>query len=150
MWSLAAMTAAFWSGLTRKEAKYMLLRGDKEKLCKWPHGNLHMETEGKAVFTCLCLTCRCRNVCSNLGTEPPCSSGCVHGIAPVPPWFNVLTCSITPCHSGGIEWNCQKNVCLQHRRLDLGVNKSFWILLHQCFVPIQHCIMLSCVSFVFR
>lgn len=138
MGSLTVMTAAFWSGLTRKDAKSLRLQRDKEKLrasgpvkiCMW-------ETEGPGLSAATCHTALHW-------------FGCVCGTALVLTWFSRLMSNITPCHFWEHWIKPSRNVCLQHHGLDLGVKKFFWLLLVLCLEILRCCVILGFVSFVIR
>lgn len=66
MESLAVMTAAFWSGLTRKDAKYMLLQeGVQVAMWKSAHGDRVRQPSPASRPAC-----RRGAACSNLPCSP--------------------------------------------------------------------------------
>lgn len=71
MGSLAVMTAAFWSGLTRKDAKYMLLQEDEQTLCASGHVETYpWRLRVRQPSPASLLACRCGSACSNLPRNP--------------------------------------------------------------------------------
>lgn len=125
MGSLALMTAAFWSELTKQGAKCVLVQEDKGQVHKQPDGDLCTETEGNTACTRTAPTSSVQGWQQQPVTQH--GSGMWAGNLSGSNRCNMFIWNTTTSVFWGIELNCQK-MTLEGHRLDFGVNKFFCIL----------------------